>query len=72
MDLREAGTRHEPEAKMAYSIEESAAQIGVTRTMFYGLMRDGQIKTIKIGRRRLITRKELLRFLEEKVQEATA
>lgn len=57
---------------MAFSVESGAEQIGITRTAFYGLIRKGEIQTFKVGRRRLVTRTELQRFVQSKVQEATA
>lgn len=69
---KETGTRQAPAGRMAFSVEQGAEQIGITRTAFYGLIRTGEIKTFKVGRRRLVTRTELQRFVQAKVQEATA
>jgi len=36
------------------SIPRAARELGVCRTVVYELLRDGKIKSVKIGRRRLI------------------
>jgi excisionase family DNA binding protein len=42
--------------RLTYSIEETAQMLGVGRSKIYDLMRDGSLKTIKMGRRTLIRR----------------
>jgi excisionase family DNA binding protein len=44
-------------------IEPAAAMVGVGRSTFYKLMDSGEIRTVRIGRRRLIERAELDRFV---------
>lgn len=36
------------------SVEEAAARAGITRTRLYLLLRDGEVDTCRIGRRRLV------------------
>jgi excisionase family DNA binding protein len=36
------------------SIHQAAHELGVCRTVVYELLRDGKIKSVKIGRRRLV------------------
>ena len=36
------------------TVEEALRLIGIKRTFFYSLLKDGKIKTIKIGNRRLV------------------
>ena len=38
-----------------YSIEAAYTKLGIKRTLFYKLINTGQIRTIKIGYRRLVT-----------------
>jgi excisionase family DNA binding protein len=40
--------------KIGYSIEEAADACGIGRTVMCALIRDGAIKSVKIGRRRVI------------------
>ena len=42
-----------PNSPITCSINEGSRQLGVGRTMFYELVRAGEIVTTKIGRRRL-------------------
>jgi excisionase family DNA binding protein len=37
-----------------FTIDEAAAQLRVSRWTVYNLIRSGQLRTIKIGRRRLV------------------
>jgi len=48
---------------MLLDIESGAEVLGVSRSTFYKLMDSGQIQTAHIGRRRLIARAELDRYV---------
>jgi excisionase family DNA binding protein len=48
----------------AYSVADAGIKAGVGRTTMWGLVREGAIPTIRIGRRVLITRKALLGYLD--------
>ncbi|WP_300613448.1 helix-turn-helix domain-containing protein [Trebonia sp.] len=63
-----AGTA-EPEAgqeatRLAYSVDEAARLTGLSRDLLYDQMRRGNLAYIKVGRRRLITRRHLEQFLD--------
>jgi excisionase family DNA binding protein len=45
------------------SIRQAAREFGVCRTVIYELLRDGKIKSVKIGRRRLISRDAIEAFI---------
>lgn len=49
--------------KLAWSIEEVAESTGLSRSLIYDEMNDGRLAYIKVGRRWLITRKQLDAFL---------
>jgi excisionase family DNA binding protein len=51
---------------IALSIAQARASLGVSRTVLYHLISKGEIRTLKIGRRRLVRRAELERFLAAK------
>ena len=53
-----------PVDAVAYSLDEGAERIGVGKTTFEALVADGAIKTFKVGRRRLVSRAALERFVE--------
>ena len=50
--------------RLAYSVNEAARLTGLSRDLLYDQMRQGNLDYIKVGRRRLITRHHLERFLD--------
>src|SRR6266496_6168728 len=56
-----AGGRGEP--RLAFSPDEVAAALGISRELVDDLVRTGQLRSVKAGRRRLISRKHLDEFL---------
>lgn len=46
------GVEHEPERLL--SVDDAAARLGIGRSALYGEIARGRIRTIKVGRRRLI------------------
>jgi excisionase family DNA binding protein len=52
-----------PAERLAYSVDEAARLAGLSRDLLYDEMRRGNLDYIKVGRRRLITRQHLERFL---------
>lgn len=55
--------REAPADALAYSIDQAAARLGVGKTKFEELVAAGQIKTFKVGRRRLVSRTALEAFI---------
>lgn len=51
-------------APLSVSVEESARILGISRSANYELIAQGEIKTFKIGRRRLALASELKAFIE--------
>jgi excisionase family DNA binding protein len=49
--------------RLAYSVDEAAHLTGLSRDLLYEQMRRGNLSYVKVGRRRLITRQHLERFL---------
>ena len=49
--------------RLAYSVEEAARLTGLSRDLLYDEIRRGNLASVKIGRRRLITRQHLNQFL---------
>jgi len=45
----------ESESPQAYSVKEFLRRWGIGRTTFYKELANGNLKTIKIGKRRLVT-----------------
>ena len=50
--------------RLAYSVDEAAAVLGVARETIYELIRSGQLRSRKAGSRRIIGRHHLLEFLD--------
>jgi excisionase family DNA binding protein len=49
-------------------VSEAAEFLGVSRSMVYALMEDGQLPYVKIGRARRIPRRALLAFAAERLR----
>jgi excisionase family DNA binding protein len=49
--------------RLAYSPGEAARLIGVGRTFVYEQFETGALRSVKVGRRRLVTRKAIEDFL---------
>ncbi len=54
-----------PEERLAYSVDEAAQITGLSRDLLYDQMRIGKLAYLKVGRRRLITRRSLETFLAQ-------
>jgi excisionase family DNA binding protein len=50
--------------RLAYSVPEALHALGIGRTAFYAAVDAGTIRTVKVGRRRLVPRSALLELLE--------
>jgi len=50
--------------RLAYSIAESEALSGLSRSSLYRLIAAGQLKTVQHGRRRIVPTGELERFVQ--------
>jgi excisionase family DNA binding protein len=51
-----------PSGRLAYSVDEAARLTGLSRDLLYDEMRRGNLASVKVGRRRLITRQHLQQF----------
>lgn len=65
-EARKPATPAKPTAadREAFSIAEAAAIWGIGRTTLYRAMADGQLRTLKIGARRLVRRDDLAAFMQ--------
>jgi|SRR6516165_10689820 excisionase family DNA binding protein len=50
--------------RLAYSVNSTCIALDIGRSTLYELIASGAIRTIKVGRRTLITAEELRRFLD--------
>ena len=58
--------------RLAYSIEDGAAQLGIGRTLMFDLVRRGSVPSIKVGKRRLIPARALSEWVERQQAEQAA
>ena len=58
---RSAG-QDSPSGRLAYSVDEAARLTGLSRDLLYDEMCRGNLASVKVGRRRLITRQHLNQF----------
>ncbi|MBS1702610.1 MAG: helix-turn-helix domain-containing protein [Armatimonadetes bacterium] len=58
-----------PSSKLAYTVAEAAEKISLSRSTLYELIHAGEIETIKIGRSRRITERQLATYLVRKEAE---
>lgn len=56
--------------RIAVPADEGAKLIGVPRCRIFDLIRQGQIASFKIGRRRMVATSELRRFIDRQAAEA--
>jgi excisionase family DNA binding protein len=56
--------------RLAYTVEEAAAVVGVGRDLLYDEIRTGRLKSKKAGARRVIARHHLLEWLDGDVVES--
>jgi excisionase family DNA binding protein len=55
--------------RLAYDAKEAAALVGMSYTLFRQLIREHEIPAFRVGRRWMITRKALERWLEMRSQQ---
>ena len=55
----------EKEPALLLKVEDAARLLGVGRTTLFELIGQGRIQTVRVGRRRLVVRAGLERFVEE-------
>jgi excisionase family DNA binding protein len=59
----EPGADHPGVERLAYSPEEAAEALGISRHLVYDLLRRGQLQSRKAGNRRLIGLRQIEAFL---------
>ncbi len=59
------------DAKLSYTVDQAAKGIGLNRNAIYTLIAKGELKTFKVGRRRLVSAAALSDFIARKEREAS-
>jgi excisionase family DNA binding protein len=57
--------------RILHPIEEAAGVLGVGRTTVYGLVSRGELQTVHIGRRALVTAESLSAYVKRLTDETT-
>lgn len=52
-----------PAPRLAVGIEEAADLLGLGRSLLFRLIKEGQLRSVKVGKRRLIAVSELEAFM---------
>jgi len=60
----------QPAERLAIPLTEGVRMMGIGLSYAYELMKSGQLKTFKIGRRRLVTRQSLQDFIDAQQAQA--
>jgi excisionase family DNA binding protein len=64
----EIATKRPP--RISYSVEDAAEETGIGRSYIYLAIKQGELASLKLGKRRLILRDDLLAWLQSKRQAA--
>ena len=56
--------------RISYSVEDAAEETGIGRSYLYLAIKAGELATLKLGKRRLILRDDLIAWLQTKRQAA--
>lgn len=51
---------------MLYTVKQTIKQLGIGRTHLYSFIKSGELPVVKLGRRTMIEREMLVRFIEQK------
>jgi len=55
----------EPASQLVYTVVEAAQALRLSRSKTYELLRNGRLRSVRIGGRRLVRRADLERFVKE-------
>lgn len=60
-----------PEGKILLTVEEATTRMSVGRTKLFALIKDGQIRSVKIGKSRRIVAASIHEFVEARLADAS-
>lgn len=63
VDRTDARIANEGHSVGLFSVDQAAHFLGVSKSTFYGLVKRGEVRSVKIGRRRLISDQALRDFV---------
>ena len=54
------------------SVDEAKAQLSIGTTAFYDLLKNNELRRIKLGRKTVIAQSDIQAFIQKKLEEAAA
>ncbi|MCF3479592.1 helix-turn-helix domain-containing protein [Stenotrophomonas maltophilia] len=63
---------NEAPTRLSYNSDEACEVTGLNRTAFYAAIAKNQIKTFKVGRRRMVSARALREFIEAREKESSS
>ncbi|MGK9270321.1 helix-turn-helix domain-containing protein [Williamsia muralis] len=63
-------TAKPPEAPRLHRIEAAAERLGIKRSLLYELMKSGDLRSVKVGGRRLVPESAIVEFIERVERES--
>lgn len=57
---------NDPDGRISYSVEDAAEATGVGRSFLYLAIKNGELASLKLGKRRLLMRADILAWLATK------
>ncbi|KOO84180.1 helix-turn-helix domain-containing protein [Stenotrophomonas maltophilia] len=58
--------------RLSYTTDEACAVTGLNRNAFYAAISKNQIRTFKVGRRRMVSARALREFIEAREKESNS
>lgn len=58
--------------RLSYTVEEAVSATGLNRNAFYRAMSANELRTFKVGRRRMVSAKALQEFIDRKEKESAS
>jgi excisionase family DNA binding protein len=55
--------------RQVWSIPDAAERLGVSRTTLYALIKNGELGSVTIGRRRFVAEEQLQRYLDDQIHD---
>lgn len=68
--MKKSEISERPVQKLAYGPLDTCAMLGIGTTLFWNMVKSGELRTIRIGGRRLVPDSELRDYLARKIAEA--
>ncbi len=61
-----------PPPRQVWSVPDAAERLGVSRTTLYALIKDGELGSVTIGRRRFVAEEQIQRYITDQINDRPA